>query len=110
MTLALGILPPLGLVYLVLFLGDRKRREYLWFAAQMFTGTYYALWTLGVTARFLGTLDIVPSTPWSSEARLATKAAPTRSPGRSTRTGRPPRAAVMRPPRTRSSRAGVAPA
>lgn len=60
MTLALGILPPLGLVYLVLFLGDRRRREYLWFATQMFTGTYYALWTLGVTARVLGTLDIVP--------------------------------------------------
>jgi hypothetical protein len=63
--LALGILPTLFVAYSVLFLRFKRRaleptRSHFWFAVQTAMATFYGLFTLGYTARFLGRFDLLP--------------------------------------------------
>jgi serine/threonine-protein kinase len=47
----------IALTSLLVYLLDRKRRAYLWFAVQSFTAAYYPLWVLGITQRVFEVYD-----------------------------------------------------
>ena len=58
-TFALFGLILIGLLYLAIFLVDRRRKEYLWFAIQGLAATSYPLFLSGIAQGVFGRFDIV---------------------------------------------------
>jgi serine/threonine protein kinase len=56
-AVALVALAQIGLLYLAIFVVDRRRRAYLWFALQALAASYYPFFVLGLSQRLLGTYD-----------------------------------------------------
>jgi Protein kinase domain len=49
----------IGITYLVVFLVDRRRKAYFWFAVQGITAAYYPFFVLGYSQRLCGPFDLV---------------------------------------------------
>jgi serine/threonine protein kinase len=47
-----------GITYLAIYLVDRRRKAFFWFAVQGLTAAFYPLWATGFTVRLLGRHDV----------------------------------------------------
>ena len=70
-ALAFAALAQHGVTYFVIFLADRRRRAYVWFAIQAVTASYLFLFYLGFTQWVFGVYDVAALAILITTAQIA---------------------------------------